>query len=399
MTALTLRLLWVALGPDITLSDAASYDNLAARLSRGMGYVRSWGNPVPTAYRPPGYPMFLALLYAIFGRHHWVVGIAQATMGMMSCLLLYSLAAGLLGGRKGRLAGLALAVYPNHIYYASLVMSETLFVTLMLVALWMLARRPPFRASHLLVAGIAAGLSALVKPNAILLWVLAAAWLIATERGPRRAAKVLVFVLPLAAIISAWTLRNIQAMGAPILISTNGGVNFYIGNHQGATGAYHFPSDNPVLAFTSELERQRQGYRLGIEFIRSHPAQWLLLVPRKILWLVLGEADGVRWGFGDTPWPGGKPHVIILGAIATLAYWPLLLLGLAGMVRLGFRSRRGLLLSLVPISWVITHVMFFGGPRFHFSLIPIFALFAATCGNHCTKKRESLLAGVQDKDE
>ena len=376
-SALLLRLLWVALVRPIPTSDAAVYDTLAAGLAGGMGYVDSLSNLVPTAYRPPGYPMFLALLYAVFGRHHWAVGSAQAILGTLSCLLTYRLGARLLGECQGRLAGLALAAYPNQIYYTSLIMGESLFVALMLLTLNLLARQPPFRARHLLAAGVLAGLSALVRPSALLLWLFAGVWLPASESRGRRASSVLVFLVSLAAAISPWTVRNALVMKAPILISTNGGVNFYIGNNEAATGSYHFPPGNPLRAIHSEVERNAEGYRLGLEFVRSHPVGAGLLMPRKILSLLACDLHGLRWALGVTRLRAAPPAIIVLAAVASLAYLLVLILGVVGMVKLGFRSRESVLLSLVPICWGVTHIILFGAPRFHFPLIPIFLVFAA----------------------
>lgn len=375
--AIGLRLLWVAVAPNIAVSDAASYENLAARLARGMGYVRSWSDPVPTAYRPPGYPTFLAALYAIFGRSHWVVGVAQGFLGALSCLCTYGLGAKIVGEGPGRLAGLALAAYPNHIYHTSVVMSETLFVALMLSGLYVLAQRPQVGMRAALIAGVLGGLSALVKPEVLLLWLLVTGWMLLRERGARGAVVAVIFAASVGAVIAPWIVRNARVMNAPMLISSNAGVNFYIGNHRGATGGYHYPDGNPLLAYESETTRSREGFHLGLRFIREHPAEWVLLAPRKLLLLALGEVDGVQWGFGGARWPAGRPLVVGLGIIASLVYWPVLILGLMGMVKFGFRSYRAMLLLLVPISWAISHVVFFGGPRFHFPLIPVFLLFTA----------------------
>jgi len=375
--ALALRLLWVVLAPGDATSDAACYENLAARLARGMGYVRSATDPVPTAYRPPGYPIFLALLYLVLGVHHWVPGIAQAILGTLSCLLVYRLGARSLGEAPGRIAGIALAIYPNHIYYTSASMSETLSVTLMLATLCLLARGPLLRTRELLAAGLMAGGSALVRPETMLLWLLVIALLLAWGRVPCGAVRALLFTVGLILAILPWTLRNLWVMKAPILICTNTGVNFYIGNHHGASGCYHYPPGNPLLAMDDEVERNREGFRLGLEFMRTHPAEWASLVPKKVALLAAGEVDGVQWGLGNISWPTDRPRAAALGAIATLAYWPVLILGLAGMVKLGLRSYGTVLLSLAPIAWLIIHVVSFSGGRFHFQLIPIFLLFAA----------------------
>ena len=70
--------------------DPVHYDELAMRLANGEGYVDAGGNP--TAYRPVGYPAFLAGLYATFGRSIWVIGLANTALWMGVAGMTYVLA-------------------------------------------------------------------------------------------------------------------------------------------------------------------------------------------------------------------------------------------------------------------------------------------------------------------
>ena len=51
----------------------------------------------------------------------------------------------------------------------------------------------------------------------------------------------LLLILSAAAVISPWTLRNYRVHGEWILISSNGGINFWIGNNEQATGEFIEP--------------------------------------------------------------------------------------------------------------------------------------------------------------
>ncbi len=60
-TALALRLSWLV-GPSVPLGgDEGAYHALAVRLSDGRGFVAESG--APTAWRTPGLPGFLSLVY------------------------------------------------------------------------------------------------------------------------------------------------------------------------------------------------------------------------------------------------------------------------------------------------------------------------------------------------
>src|ERR671932_1381386 len=69
VAALSLRLGYVALTPDYRIvHDARDYDRHARSIAAGDGFARLGPGPSRvTAFRPPGYPVFLAGVYALTG--------------------------------------------------------------------------------------------------------------------------------------------------------------------------------------------------------------------------------------------------------------------------------------------------------------------------------------------
>ena len=139
--ALVLRLGYVAATPDYTIvHDARDYDYYARSLARGEGYGLSFG--IPTAFRPPGYIFLLAGVYDVAGVAREGVDervpparIVQAFIGTLAVALI-GLIAAQLWGRRAALAALALgAVYLPLILIGGALMSEPLFVVLMLGSL------------------------------------------------------------------------------------------------------------------------------------------------------------------------------------------------------------------------------------------------------------------------
>ena len=82
--ALLVRLGWVLFAPALPTSDFATYNGLAHRLANGLGY--------PNSFRVPGYPLFLAALYTLFGDCLLVPNLANAVMGTLTCLFTYLIA-------------------------------------------------------------------------------------------------------------------------------------------------------------------------------------------------------------------------------------------------------------------------------------------------------------------
>src|SRR6516165_5509595 len=106
--------------------DDVQYNALALEVAQGNGYVNDRGRP--TSFRAPGFPLFLAGLYALAGPNYPLAYLSFCLLGALSCLLTYLLARELLPEGPARLAAVLAAVYLPHIYFATVFWSENLFV-------------------------------------------------------------------------------------------------------------------------------------------------------------------------------------------------------------------------------------------------------------------------------
>ena len=90
------------------------YDRLAWSLASDGEYVTEDG--APTAFRPVGYPAFLAAIYVVFGRSWLAGGMANALLGTVTVGLTYLLARTVLTARLSLVAALLIALLPSHIF-------------------------------------------------------------------------------------------------------------------------------------------------------------------------------------------------------------------------------------------------------------------------------------------
>ena len=143
-----------------------SYDGLGWNLAQGAGFTFAVdGIASPYYFRTPGYPLFLAGLYAMFG--HWppAVYAAQVVLHGLSVVLLFLLARACLDRRVAALSACLVAVFPVLLMYIPMVLSEILSAFLVSLSLWLiLAYTRRERGWILLVAGAVMGCSALVRP-------------------------------------------------------------------------------------------------------------------------------------------------------------------------------------------------------------------------------------------
>ena len=185
--------------------DTKFYDALAQNwLYHGVYGLFVRGQLVPSDMRAPGYPAFLAAVYAFFGPSHRAIFIAQAVIGLLTCLGIASIAAHLAPAATQRKAATAAlwiaALCPFTANYDSILLTEafaTFFASFALLIFISLLEHPFVAGPNSVSArnifsfagwvgagGIVVGLGTLVRPEMPL--VLAAAALIFTVRLRRR---------------------------------------------------------------------------------------------------------------------------------------------------------------------------------------------------------------------
>jgi len=369
--ALGLRLLPALALDSVTLySDSGEYDRIARHILR-------FGDYSPTAYRPPLYPYFLAAVMVLAEASNRAVLLAQALLGALTALLTYGI--GLRASRTvAAWAGAAVATYPTLVIYTALLMSENLYVPLLLgvvLALQQIERRGGIAWSA--VAGALGALAALTRSAALMLAPAGA--LLMGPRGLKpRLARALIAAAMTVVLIAPWTYRNIRFFGSFIPIDTNAGFNLMVGNNPRATGQLRLDILRDLarehLEGKSELERHGAGVRVARDFVLGHPLQFLGLIPRKLGYLFGLEGRELLWAYSHTYFGAARPWVLRLCLIGVLAGFPLLFLS----ALLGFTLRPDRVIGLVVLYTAAVHAVSFGESRFHLPLVPLLAVLGAS---------------------
>ncbi len=200
--------------------DTLLYGDIAKNwLEHGVyGVTQASATPRPTLIRLPGYPLFLAACFRVFGIEHYtaVMGV-QTVVDLFTCVVVSALA-GRLFGRRAAIAALWLAALcPFTANYVAAPLTETLSLMCIAVAFYGLER---WRASALgvnhwlWVIALALAYALLLRPEQGLLAaaVLAAmGWLgWSAGRGVRSAWPMALAALCMALPLAPWTVRNWQ---------------------------------------------------------------------------------------------------------------------------------------------------------------------------------------------
>ena len=156
LAGLGLRLLFVFYFPGV-VDDSRLYADIAKNwLQHGIYGVTDSGQIVPTLSRLPGYPAFLAAIFAIFGIDNFrAVLLVQVLFDLGTCFLIADLARRLLSARAAKAAFLLAAICPFLANYAAAALTETLEIFFTVLALDLAVCGLRFDAGSSATAGVA----------------------------------------------------------------------------------------------------------------------------------------------------------------------------------------------------------------------------------------------------
>jgi 4-amino-4-deoxy-L-arabinose transferase-like glycosyltransferase len=387
VVALTLRLVPVFLTVDmgIALDDMFQYDALAESIMEGRGYT--WYGDIPTAFRAPLYPLFLALIYFLFGRQFLAVRIIQAVIGAFLPLVVYFLGRRLFDGRVGQIASWVMVFYPIFLLYPLALVTENLFFLLVpLMMLCLLNAIDTSRRLYYLLAGLLLGLAILTRSviSGFVLLVLPWLWYYTSDK--REALKSWGLILLSGAMLTVpWSIRNTLLYSQFVFVESSMGFNFYLGYHPDGTGTF----DSPIAVDFVEgiggfnapdLETEKLVHNLGMErglaFIKEDPVRAVWLLVSKLSHFLRLDKKAALFFYSNN-FLGELSSLILLLALLVLCV-PWVVVLLLSVVGMSFSeiTKDKVLIYLLFSYFIGIHTLIMAEPRFHLVLVPFLAIFA-----------------------
>jgi 4-amino-4-deoxy-L-arabinose transferase-like glycosyltransferase len=223
---------WIALAAGLLLrlwflwhlmpldDDTDVYAELAKNLfHHGIYGFETDGVIDPTLIRLPGYPLFLGLIFSLFGAENFnAVLLAQIAIDLLGCWLIASFVREQVSRRAGTVAIFLAALCPFTAAYSAIALTECLSVFAVSLALWSAGRVLQAQASGhadrraLLFASLAMAMAMLLRPDGALVAVAVTAaivWYAWRERRPLAGMKTALLCGVLAVLpLAPWALRN-----------------------------------------------------------------------------------------------------------------------------------------------------------------------------------------------
>ena len=395
--AFVVRLLFLNGMQGLIVFDIPHMDELY-HLELARQILSSAGLPAEPFFRAPLYPYLFALVYHLTGESLYWSRFVQLVAGSFLPLLVLTLGSRLFDRRVGWAAALVAVVYPTFLYYDVALLITSLMTILTGLLLWQLYRSEEDPSWHnMVVSGLLLGMTGLARPNILLFGPVLLIWALTTLRaklGLKQAILryALIGIAALVVVVPV-TVRNYVVSGETVFIAWQGGFNFYLGNHRGASG---WSASAPGLdlswkggyAESIQIAEAAEGRALSkaevsdywfdrtYTDISADPAAFLGLMVRKLRLLVNGyeipNNQNIYFARSFVPWL--KPLLFSKGISFPFGVVaPLALVGLGLSLR---RWRRYLLCYLLLTAYSISLLLFFVCARFRQPMLPVLLIFA-----------------------
>jgi 4-amino-4-deoxy-L-arabinose transferase-like glycosyltransferase len=343
-----------------------------------------------TYFRAPFYAFALGAVYAVVGASLWAARLMGLVAGLVSISLTWALGRKVFSNRAASTAALVQALFPVIIYFESELLLDSVFTMLLQATVYfLLCWQQTNRHHHAIAAGLFMGLAVITRPTALALLPAILVYQLVADREFRfrlRTLGTVWLLVPLVILVGAVFIRNIAVASDPVMISSQGGINFYIGNNEeadGVTARLPEPLGNnwriAEISYLAELESGRK-LRPGetsaywtskaIDWIGSHPLRFASLYLKKCYYAftdrLLSNNRNLERFFADIWLLHYNP--LSFGWLLTFTVF-----GLAAGLSGSPRARFFLLLIAMYVALIS---LFFFNTRFRLPLLPYFILLA-----------------------
>jgi hypothetical protein len=345
---------------------------LAQSLLEGKGLGSPFGAATgPTAFIAPGYPVFVALMFKVFGSYSMASALVlmsiNVAFNLVTIWLIMRVTVRLANVRAAVLGGIFWALSPVLVWMPT-IFWETNISCCMLVAALACAleveRAPEY--GRFLLAGAALAIAGLINP-AMLPALLGMLGYVAYRFRRVRPYGMAVALVALVVVFSPWPIRNARVFHAFIPLRSTVGFEMWMGNRPGATGYLDeslFPTFNPgelqsyermgEVAYVANKSAEARQYIVG------HPVGFLKLSARRV------------WRFWTGSGTKGAPALYMVHACVT---------SVLGLLGLGYLARRrpamvwlfAMPLVLFPAPYYLTHAEF----RYRLNVDAVMTILAA----------------------
>lgn len=169
-----------------------------------------------TVWRVPLFPLYLTLIYSLFGYSHAIARLSLAIVGAINCILIFVVTKEAFNKRAAYISTIIFMFYPPLVEWNAYLHSETLLTLLLTVSvLYMIRSAHTPSTLNFILSGFFVGLASLTHPSAIILGLLTPVWALLTFKPNYKLALLAILCIFGSTIgtLSPWILRNYLITG------------------------------------------------------------------------------------------------------------------------------------------------------------------------------------------
>jgi hypothetical protein len=356
----------------ISERDAIGYLQLARNIWEFQEFRFATGGP--TAFRMPGYPIYLALT-SVSVNSHLPAQVIQIFSDIISIFIVYILSRRLFGDRSIPLLGaFFLAIHPTLALSSISIYPETLSSIILVFTILILIEFRDRWVAGLIASILLAAAIYLKTSNAsvafALITIYSMNYLVSNSIKKNSVFLALLPYIMIVLLLLPWIIRNFLTIESFVPLTTSYGINLWGGNNPLADGGY-VSNERYVVRGMNEVESNYFYKRRAYEWISENPGQFIYLIPKKAFRFFSPFYLGTS---GIVPLP---TILYNPGYIFVLIFYFGSLLGFYQLYRQ--KDFYVLIIMLVPLLMLFgTSLVTFGGARFLSPVIPIFCILAAS---------------------
>ncbi len=353
-------------------------------------------------FMSPAYPYFLAVVFLILGKSVTLVRILQVFIGSINIIIIFLIGKNLYSSKAGYIAAIIAAIFAPYIFYNGAVLSETLQVFIVSILLLLLSENKKLFSfesnekkalKQWAFAGITLAIAALFRANILLFYPALLVWMIYSFKKvdsykPYLSKALLYVSLGLFIPIFIIAVRNYLVSDDFVPITSNGGINFYIGNNGNSSGVFNAPAD---FDFYNDLSGQKYAEKItgkklsasetnnfwlakSFSYISSHPVDDLGLTLKK-LFFFLGRNENPQSEIMDISFFRDNYAKIL--KIPFPDFYIVFLLAVFGFFFTWKERGKFSLFYIFICCYILSTIIFFVTGRFRIALTPMLIVFAA----------------------
>lgn len=358
-------------------SDSYSMDPFEyLRLARSIRQLHSFSiaapgePPRPTAFRPPGYPALISLLWWGEPPPLTQLFIVQALCGVATSALVYLISRRRFSRAVSLVAGIGFALAPMSGHFTGQVLSETFFTFLLTLAVYLWGEE------RFVWSGIGFGLALLTRTT-LLPFLLGLPLLTLLPGWKKQRRAYLTIVVAAFLTVSPWVLRNAFTLHRFIPVaSAGGGVNMLYGTFNIEPGRGNIwrqidAYEEVLRTDAPYYSEEREGILMSraVARIKADPKGWIIVRLKQYPRLFMDH--------GEYMYPSSRILSVALKVLFLLGNLALIILAAMGI----YLERRRITslghIVLFPVYLALVHLPMWTEARYSLPMMPMTAILAS----------------------